>query len=441
MRPGLMRRVAIGLAAISLSALAAAADPLAPATMPVATASAAELIIVAVRDAPEARPAVGGTPYAGRAGYAGSTRALAEAESVALEHGLREESAWTIAPLQWRCMLYRLAPGADRSAVLAALARDPRVQLVQPLNEFETLATPPQPPSDARAYDDPYVGLQRGFAAMHVAEAQRWSQGEGVRVAVIDTGIDANHPDLRGRVAAQRDLVGADHPPAAEGERHGTEIAGVIAADANNGIGIVGIAPLARLLGYRACWPVGARDAVSRCNSFTLARALGAAITDGADIINLSLGGPPDALLRTLAEYAMQQGAIVVGALPASGRAEGFPAGVAGVVAVGASGDALNDKRVQRAPGQDILTLAPGGRYDYASGSSLAAAHVTGVLALLRALNPALRASTAAAALSDAEDSSAAVDACRAVRRLRAAARCGDVDVDAAARGVRSFQP
>lgn len=444
---GLLGRVVFGVVAVSMATLAAAADPPSPDNLPAPPDTSADLIVVAVRDAPQSRPAVGGTPtapYGGRIGYAGSTRALAEAESVALDHGLREVSAWTIAPLQWRCMLYRLPPGVDRADVLAALARDPRVQLAQPLNEFETLA---QPPAEALPYDDPYVSLQRGFAAMHVAEAQRWSRGDGVRIAVIDTGIDATHPDLRGRIAAQRDFVAADHPPAAEGERHGTEIAGVIAAGANNGIGIVGVAPLARLLAYRACWPLAARDAASRCNSFTLARALGAAIADGADVINLSLGGPPDALLRTLAEYAMQRGAIVVGALPASGRAEGFPAGVAGVVAVGAGptpgSDTASDRRVLRAPGYDILTLVPGGRYDYASGSSLAAAHVSGVVALLRALDPALRSSSVGAALVGGaeEQRGGAVDACRAVRRSQAAARCLDAEVDTGARDLRSLQP
>ena len=87
-----------------------------------------------------------------------------------------------------------------------------------------------------KPYNDPYFGLQRGCAAMDTTEAQRWSRGRGVRVALVDTGIDAAHPDLQGRVASQRDFVGAEHAPSAA-ERHGTQPAGVIAAGANNRVG------------------------------------------------------------------------------------------------------------------------------------------------------------------------------------------------------------
>jgi subtilisin family serine protease len=321
---------------------------------------------------------------------------------------------------------------------MARLQADPRVALVQPLNEFEALADP-APPAAAAAlgglatrptlpgFDDPYSALQHGFVAIGAPAAQRAGDGAGVRVAVVDTGVDAGHPDLAGRIAMQRDFVGAAGPaPASGGERHGTEVAGVIAAVAHNRIGIAGIAPRARLLAYRACWPVAAGGA--RCNSFTLAQALAAAIADGAQVLNLSLGGPADPLLERLLREAQGRGIAVVAALPRSGRREGFPAGVAGVLAVGVAEDAAPAAAVGgavlRAPGRDILTLQPEGGFGYASGSSLAAAHASGALALLRSLEPKLAVHEAERWWQAGDGVAAALDLCRAVQRLRPGHRC-----------------
>jgi subtilisin family serine protease len=395
-------------------------------------ASNEDFLIVAIDDKAETTPAPGSTPSAryGALGYASSTRAEATAAALAQALGLQEQSAWRIAPLQWRCMLYRLAPGANREAVWAQLAADSRVHLVQPLHEFKTLATAP-PAKPPTHYDDPYVGLQRGFIAIQAAAAQRWSQGDGVRVALIDSGVDADHPDLAGRVHRQRDVVGAEHAAAPGGERHGTEMAGVIAAVANNQLGIVGVAPLAQLWAYRACWPVthGGSSGGSSCNSFTLAKALGGAIADGADVINLSLAGPADPLLQRLVEYATGRGAIVVGAM-AAGVEPGFPGDVPGVLSVTSSDDTMlnnaGPRLALRAPGRDILTLAPGGGYGYASGASLAAAHVSGAVAVLRTLQPGLNAQTAHLWLTGGKPSAThtTINLCEAVRRLRPAADC-----------------
>ena len=327
-------------------------------------------------------------------------------------------------------MLYRLAAGSDRSAVLATLQRDPRVQLAQPLNDFETLAhaqaatgrAPASQRPEPALYDDPYLELQRGFATIQAGPAQRWTRGDGVRVAVIDTAVDADHPDLAGRVEKQRDFGGTAHPATAGGEQHGTQIAGVIAAVANNGLGIAGVAPQARLLAYRACWPAPSGLA-SHCNSFTLAQALGAAIADRSDVINLSLGGPADALLQRLVEHALQGGAIVVGALPPGGRRDGFPVGVKGVLVVASSDGADAMQAPLAAPGTDILTLAPHGAYGYATGSSLAAAHVSGAVALLRALRPDLRGALAQEWL--AGTAGAPIDLCRALHKMGTATACG----------------
>lgn len=394
----------VWLAALCLAWLAGCAAP----PQPTAAADPAQdgrLVIVAVADGAEARAGAGGTPrlsYRQGPGYAGSDAAQSLADELAQAHGLAEVAAWTIAPLRWRCMLYRLPAGADRDAWLARLAADPRVQLAQPLNHFETLAS---------GYNDPYVGLQRGFGAIGAEAAQRLSRGDGVRVAVIDTAVDATHPDLARSIEARRDFAGT--PPAAA-ELHGTQVAGVIAATANNGIGIVGVAPGARVLAYRACWAAAAPARGARCDSFSLAQALSQAIADRADVINLSLGGPADPLLGKLVAAAFERGSVVVGALPPSGRAEGFPAGVPGVVVAAVAEAGPPPAGVVAAPGREVLTLQPGGGYDFASGSSLAAAHVSGAIALLRQLQPRLHGAALHAALGEGSG----LDVCATLRRL-----------------------
>jgi subtilisin family serine protease len=399
---------------MGMALLLTACAGIAPAGSDQAMATEGERLIVAVRDDPEPMPTAGATPrsdYRLIAGYAGSVRSAALAAEVAEAHGLTEQAFWTIDPLHLRCAVYSLKPGVSGSEVLARLQKDPRVQLAQPVNQFETLAEP--------GYNDPYLKLQHGFAAMGAADAHRASRGEGVVVAVIDTAVDAAHPDLAGRVASSRDFTGGAHP-VTDDEKHGTEVAGVIAATANNRLGIVGMAPAARVLAYRACWAAPVAG-TARCDSFTLARAMGAAITAQADVINLSLGGPADPLLEQLVGHAIRQGAIVVGAVPPGGRLDGFPLNVPGVLAVALDEGAARSPRMLAAPGRDVLTLVPGGHYDYASGSSLAAAHVTGAVALLRALDPRMGAEAVQALLLRHPGT---VDACAAVRRLRPEVVC-----------------
>jgi subtilisin family serine protease len=320
------------------------------------------------------------------------------------EHKLQSVAAWPIVTLGWHCVVYGVPPGVERDALIHALAQDARVRLAQPLQDFSTLGNDSgmgsggssdegASGSDARAaspYNDPYVDLQRGFVQTAAARAHRLSTGRGVAVAIVDTGVDLRHPDLLGRIAAHQDLVGPAGTTAFEQERHGTEVAGVIAAVANNRQGIVGIAPGAMLGVYRACWYPQAAQGGARCNSFTLAKALAAVLDSDARVVNLSLGGPSDPLLEALLRKLLEQRRIVIGALPLSGRREGFPSGMPGVIVIGNEGVQPAAPGVLSAPGRDVLTLVPGGRYDFSSGSSIATAHAAGITALLLALDPQL---------------------------------------------------
>lgn len=347
----------------------------------------------------------GSTPrgYDTLSAYGPTARARRLMHELESDYMLREVSAWPIESLHMHCAVLEVPAGTDREALLAKLSHDHRVALTQPVQTFAMRTDT----DHAGAYNDPYVGLQRGFQQMDVADAHSWSRGDGVRLAIIDTGVDVNHPDLRGSILSAANFVDADDAQFRR-DRHGTEMAGVIAAVANNGEGIVGIAPQARLLIFKACWQERAGADAAHCNSFTLARALSAAFDAHAQIINMSLAGPKDPLLGDLIRVGLRRGVLFVGAAT-PGAEDGGLMHQEGVIEVASSeAPGMDTPGVETsadtnavvnaalfAPGREILTLLPGGHYDFATGDSIATAQVSGVLALMLARNPALSAAAA----------------------------------------------
>jgi len=425
----------------ALGALVAAAllagCAVAPVALPDSDADAAamrehpeRLIVLAVANPKQALSTQAGSTVAGYAlaqPYGAGSEARIVLAAVAREYGLHEVAGWPIPPLRLHCVVLRIPEGRSRDDLLAALGRDTRIALAQPLQAFDTYGS-------ESGYNDPYVEMQIGFKELDAADAHRLSRGQGVRIAIVDTGADTAHPDLAGRIDGARNFVDRDMAQFAR-DRHGTEVAGVIAAIANNRQGIVGIAPEARVSVLKACWQAGATGG-ARCNTFTLAQALAAGIADGAQIINLSLGGPPDELLQRLVALALQRGRIVVGAVPPDGSLAGFPVNVPGVIAVSTGGSPAAPRAALHAPGRDILTLEPGGRYDFGSGSSLAAAHVSAAAALLLAADASLDARRVRALLEASQSPASAtgsINACLALSALRAGVPCGPRT--AAARG------
>ena len=179
-----------------------------------------------------------------------------------------------------------------------------------------------------------------------------------MRVAIIDTGADIRHADLRGSIAAAVNFVDSDDAQFLR-DRHGTEMAGVIAAVANNREGIVGVAPNARLLIFKACWQAQPDADAARCNSFTLARALTAAFDAHVQVVNLSLAGPDDPLLGDLIREGEHRGVLFVGAAPeAPGVADGL-LHQAGVIEVASAETHSVIDTALYAPGREILYVAP----------------------------------------------------------------------------------
>lgn len=364
---------------------------------PDAGQAAARQVLVMLRLPPQHyRPdAAYGGNYRNDSGQAARRRV---AQDLARTHGLTLVSNWPMPVIGVDCFVMEQHGAAPLASVLAALARDPRVAWAQPVGIYETLGG-----------GDPLFRLQPAARAWRLAELHRASTGRKVAVAVIDSGIDAAHPDLAGQIALQENLVDTQ---AAVAEAHGTAVAGVIAARRDNGVGIAGVAPDARLMALRACWETAGHPA--RCSSFTLGKALNVALMHEARIINLSLGGPPDRLLQALLDAALARGVLVVGAIDPQLPGGGFPASHPGVIAAGAVD----------APDADIPTSLPGGRWGFVSGSSYAAAHVSGMAALLVELRPDARAPVVRQALREQARSTLHLNA----EQSRADARAGSMD-------------
>jgi subtilisin family serine protease len=314
------------------------------------------------------------------------------------------------------CFVMEAPPDAPLAPLVERIERDQRVESAQAMNVFRVLASA-----------DPLYPLQPSAKAWHLDEVHRVATGKRVRVASIDTGVESEHPDLVGQIALTRNVV--DGRPGIA-EMHGTAVAGIIAARADNGAGIAGIAPDARLLALRACRQSSAAAAPAACSSFALAKALQIALDERAQVVNLSLGGPRDRLLERLIDVATSRGISVVAAADPDTRDGGFPASHRGVLAI--AGEDVHDlpADILRAPARDIPTTLVGGKWGFVTGSSYAAAHVSGLVALLRQLAPNLPprqlrdALTSHAVPSNPAGQEVTVDACAAVARTAGTCVC-----------------
>ena len=320
---------------------------------------------------------------------------------IADRHGLGLVDAWPMTMIGYDCFVMEVPEGRSTADALQEMAGDRDVAWAEPVQIYTGQAASGVP-------NDPLFAAEPAAKQWHLADLHRIATGRGVKIAVVDSGVDDRHPDLSGQVALRLNFVPRGRDAV---EQHGTGVAGIIAAKANNGIGIAGVAPGARILALRACWQEESSITSTVCDSFSLAKALYFAIHEKTDVINLSLSGPDDRLLRELLKVATSRGLTVVTAFDARRPDGGFPATAAGVIAV----SDLPRAHAYIAPGRDVPTTEPGGRWSLVNGSSFAAAHVSGLMALMRQRQRTN-------ALSLITDRDGPIDACASL--LRAAGNC-----------------
>jgi type VII secretion-associated serine protease mycosin len=253
---------------------------------------------------------------------------------------------------------------------------------------------------------------QWALSALHAQTAWRTTKGAGVTVAVLDTGVDATHPDLTGQVLPGKDLIGFG---AARGDKtwanHGTAMAAIIAGHGHGpgrGDGVLGLAPEAKILPVRVILQEKdpKRDEARSKRGDALPQGIRWAVDHGADVINLSLGDDSATAAPVAAEadairYALGKGVVVIASAGNSGdKADrsSYPAAYPGVIAVTAvdSSGKHPDFSTHRwyaavsAPGADIVLADPSRRYYDGLGTSAACAYVSGAAALIRSAYPKL---------------------------------------------------
>ncbi|WP_210586578.1 type VII secretion-associated serine protease mycosin [Streptomyces sp. GESEQ-35] len=266
------------------------------------------------------------------------------------------------------------------------------------------------PPTVAHA--DGIRAKQWALEAMHTEEAWQTTKGRGITVAVLDTGVESDHPDLAGNVLDGKDMVGFG---AGQGDRawarHGTAMAGIIAGHGHgvgNADGVMGIAPEAKILPVRVILEEGdsARGKARNTRGNALAEGIRWAADHGADVINMSLGDDsksahPEPAEDEAVQYALKKGSVVV-ASAGNGGEKGdhisYPAAYPGVIAATAvdrfgTRASFSTRRwyaTVSAPGVDVVIADPDHKYYEGWGTSAAAAFVSGAVALVKAAHPGL---------------------------------------------------
>ena len=294
----------------------------------------------------------------------------------------------------------KVSTGSKPAAeVQAALAASPVVDLVEPnrIRYAESV------PSDPR-----YSSQASYLQAIHLPEAwDRVTGNDAMVLAVIDSGVQLSHPDLVGRLVPGYDFVNRDPTPE-DDFGHGTMVAGIAAASTNNGVGVAGAIWSGKLM------PIKVLDSRGAANDDNIAAGIRYAVDHGADVINLSLGGPgASTILQNAVDYATTNDVVVVAAAGNDGDTEPhYPAACEGVVAVGAVDNAGNLASFSSrgswismvAPGVSITTTTRASSYGQGSGTSFSSPLVAAVAFLLRAADPNATQQSIVARLMDSAD-------------------------------------
>lgn len=292
-------------------------------------------------------------------------------------------------------------PAAQAARIMSELKADPSLEYVEPDATAHALATS----------NDPYFTSAAQWYLSKIGAPAAWDISTGsnaVRVAVVDSGVLASHPDLAGKVLAGYDFVNNDSDPS-DDNGHGTAVAGLIAAATNNQLGMAGLGWSTPVV------PVKALDAAGSGSYSGIANSIIWAADQGVKVINLSLGGTTSSrTLQDAVNYAWSRGIVVIAAAGNNGNSTAFyPAACANVIAVSATNS--TDTRPSwsnfgsyvdlSAPGAGILTLQGPSSYANWDGTSFSSPIVAGVTALMIAANPGLsNSSTTSLLLGSCDD-------------------------------------
>jgi len=305
-----------------------------------------------------------------------------EADELARRHGLERIASQNFPLIGGTIGLFRLVDRRSLDTMRRELAADGSVRSVQ-LNFRHFLQDAKKPAIEGDA-------AQYAVAQLRLPQAHALVRGMNVTIAVIDSGIDARHPELANSVADSFDALGSSEGP----HTHGTGIAGAIVAHAR----LMGSAPEARLLAIRA---FGKGSKGPESTSYVILRGLNYAAEHGAQIINMSFAGPKDPLIERGIAATAARGILMVAAVGNAGAKSPplYPAAYPDVIAV--SGTDAQERLFAAsnrgkhialaAPGADVFLPAPDEKYQIASGTSFSAAYVSGIAALLLERNPALK--------------------------------------------------
>ena len=314
-----------------------------------------------------------------------------EADELARRHGLERIASQNFPLIGGTIGLFRIVDRRPVDTVRRELASDGSVRSVQ-LNFIHVLQQAKKPATEGDA-------AQYAVAQLRLPQAHALVRGMNVTIAVIDSGVDAKHPELANSVADSFDALGSSEGP----HLHGTGIAGAIAAHAR----LMGSAPEARLLAIRA---FGKGSKGPESTSYVILRGLNYAVEHGAQIINMSFAGPKDPLIERGIAATAARGILMVAAAGNAGAKSPplYPAAYPNVIAV--SGTDAQEKLFPAsnrgshialaAPGADVFLPAPDEKYQITSGTSFSAAYVSGVAALMLERNPALKPSEVRAILT-----------------------------------------
>ena len=305
------------------------------------------------------------------------------APGIESRYGLEIVSRRTLALGDLVVALYRIPPDRTVAELVAALQGDPAVVSTQPQYIYR-VSQSDTAPADMRA-------LQYAPARLNALIAREAGDGAGSVIGLIDTGIDLTQPVLD---TARIDSFDVMDNVAVSDRGHGTALAGLMLA----GIGLDGIAPGARLVSVRA-FDKGADGAVIS-GSYEIAAAIDVAIANGAEILNLSFAGPRDPLVMSVLDAAAERGVILVAAAGNGGPDAGpaYPGAHRSAIAVTATDDrdalfagANRGYYIAiAAPGVDVLSPMPENHFELQSGTSVATAHVSGLVALMLQQDKAL---------------------------------------------------